>query len=184
MEGNSGTTSADLHGNAQPGEHRDRSPSITSPFGATPPRTSITRRPGHAPSTRRDLADVSVPIFGDTDVEPDEFFYFALDNPIGASLADDYYGLGTIGNDDSPGNSAPIAADDAYDLAEDSRSDRFGLGAWPTILTRGRPLQAFVVSGPAHGTLFSTPAAASTTRPTRITLVRTASRTASPTPGP
>ena len=77
------------------------------------------------------------------------------------------YALGTIGNDDStPGNNAPIAADDAYELSEDSP-------LWvnsPGVLANdydpdgGMP-QAFLVSGPAHGTLFLNPGGSFTYTP-------------------
>ena len=43
---------------------------------------------------------VSVPVIGDTAVEPTETFYLSLSNPVGAVLGDGQ-GTGTITNDDS-----------------------------------------------------------------------------------
>jgi VCBS repeat-containing protein len=98
---------------------------------------------------------VSVPIIGDTEIEPDETFYLVLQNPSGAALSNDY-ALGTIGNDDSyEGNNAPIAANDAYELMEDYPLSVFGPGVLENDYDPDSgSLQALLISGPAHGTLY------------------------------
>jgi len=98
---------------------------------------------------------IHVPVIGDTDIEPDEYFFIDLTNPTGASLAD-YYGVGAIVNDDSnPANNAPVAADDAYELGEDQIFSEYGFGVLANDFDPdSESLSAFVVSGPAHGELY------------------------------
>lgn len=55
----------------------------------------------------RTTATLSVPILGDTTIEPDETFAVNLSNPVNAIIGDSQ-AIGTIVNDDSPPSSVPV----------------------------------------------------------------------------
>ena len=60
---------------------------------------------------------IGVLVNGDTVIEPNETFTVSLSSAVGASIGDGQ-ATGTITNDDA--NAAPVAADDAYTVAEDA----------------------------------------------------------------
>ncbi|SMF94361.1 hypothetical protein SAMN02949497_1672 [Methylomagnum ishizawai] len=64
--------------------------------GGVFPSGSVTLSAGEASTV------IVVPVQGDTDVEPDEFFVVELSNPVGCTLMGD--GEGAIYNDDTGGN--------------------------------------------------------------------------------
>ena len=82
-EGDSGTTNFDLHGHALERRHRRRSRSTTRPPTAPPPPPAdytatsgtLTFAPGELTKT------ITVPVVGDTTVEPDETFFVNLTGP-------------------------------------------------------------------------------------------------------
>jgi hypothetical protein len=72
----------------------DKTAQVGSDYIAIP-ETVMTFNPGETSKT------INVEILGDTDVEPDEYFYVDLSNAVDASLVEGHsHGLGTILNDD------------------------------------------------------------------------------------
>jgi len=98
---------------------------------------------------------VSVPVLGDTTLEPDEIFFVNLSGATGGVIVTKSKGRGTILNDDgSLPNQDPSAAPDSFAVAEDHPL----VVEAPGVLDNdsdpeGQPLTAAVVSLPAHGTL-------------------------------
>jgi hypothetical protein len=96
---------------------------------------------------------ITVSVFGDTTIEPNETFFVNLGSVVNGTLADGE-GLATILNDDG-GSTLPTAQDDAYSAVA---SGFFGVGAAVGVLANdssngGGPLTAVLVSGTTNGSV-------------------------------
>ena len=113
IEGNSGTTNAVFTVTLSAASNltvtvqaatADGTATAGSDYTATGPIT-LTISPGNTRQT------VSVPILGDTANEPNETFAVNLTNPTNATIGK-AQGVGTIQNDDAPGNAIAVSIDD------------------------------------------------------------------------
>jgi VCBS repeat-containing protein len=155
IEGSSGTGNAvfDVVLSGSPSGSVSVSYATTDSSAQAP--SDYTATTGTLTFTSTGTRTVSVPVHGDTQVEPNEVFFVNLSGATNGAIITKSQGRGTIQNDDAaPPNAPPVATADSYVVAEDGTLAVASPGVLANdVDPEGQALTASVVAGPSHGTL-------------------------------